>query len=148
MSNFRSRALLDLAYELDCQIQIPGICEGGTGEPSHANWSWAGKGMSIKAHDCFFASSCRACHREIDQGKNLSEESRRALWMRGHTNTMLELWRRGLLAVATEPKTLSDGATITSPSTLQKGRHKGGKRGTHTKTPDKCRIGWTKGEVA
>lgn len=57
--------------------------------------------------------------------------------------------QNALIGWATEAKTLSDGATITSPSTLQqKTRRKGSKRGTHTKTPDKCRIGWIKGEVA
>ncbi len=33
-SHFRSRALLDMAYEFPCQLQIPGVCEGGPGEPA------------------------------------------------------------------------------------------------------------------
>ena len=148
MSNFRSRALLDLAYELDCTLRIPGVCTGGTGEPAHANWAIWGKGGAMKAHDFAFASSCRACHRELDQGKNLTDFQREYYWTAAHAETMRQLWERGLLAVATGPKTLSDGATIASPSTLQKTRRKGSKRGTHTKTPDKCRIGWTKGESA
>lgn len=33
-SNHRDRKLLDLAYELECQMQLPGICEGA--QVSHA----------------------------------------------------------------------------------------------------------------
>lgn len=62
MSNFRSREFLDCCYEFDCMLQIPGICEGGKGEPCHANWAWAGKGGAMKAHDCFVVPGCRACH--------------------------------------------------------------------------------------
>lgn len=27
--NYRDRALLDLAYQLNCTLQIDGVCEGG-----------------------------------------------------------------------------------------------------------------------
>ncbi len=66
--NYRDRALLNLASQLNCTLQIDGVCEGGAGEPCHSNQSRHGKGGSIKAHDCFFASGCRSCHRELDQG--------------------------------------------------------------------------------
>lgn len=83
-SHFRSRALLDMAYEFPCQLQIPGVCEGGPGEPAHSNQSIHGKGGSIKSHDCFFVPACRACHREFDQGRTMGREEKAALWNRAY----------------------------------------------------------------
>lgn len=103
--NFRSRALLNLAYELECCIRMPGICEGGRGEPCHANWAEWGKGAGMKAHDFAFASGCRACHRELDQGKggsSISKFARYHYWMKGHVETMRQLWERGLIAVVAQ----------------------------------------------
>lgn len=100
MSNFRSRALLDLAYQLECQLQLPG-CEGGTvGEPAHSNQSRHGKGGSIKAHDCFFVPACRSCHREIDQGRTMTREEKFDAWNSAFERTYLALWERGLIKVA------------------------------------------------
>lgn len=96
--NYRNRDLLDLAYQIPCTINLP-CCEGGMGEPAHSNQSRHGKGGSIKAHDCFFASGCRACHRELDQGKTMSREEKFDVWQRAYERTMLELWRRGLIGV-------------------------------------------------
>lgn len=96
--NYRNRDLLDLAYQIPCTINLP-CCEGGVGEPAHSNQSRHGKGGSIKAHDCFFASGCRSCHREIDQGITMSREEKFDAWQRAHERTMLELWRRGLIGV-------------------------------------------------
>lgn len=120
MSNFRSRDLLNLAYELDCTLKVPDVCTGGTGEPCHANLELWGKGGAMKAHDFAFASGCRACHRELDQGRDLSRAMRAYYWTRGHVETMRQLWTRGLLVVATEAKTLSDEATRSCPPTLKR----------------------------
>lgn len=99
--NFRSRELLDLAYQIPCQFQLAGICEGGdAGEPCHSNQPRHGKGGAIKAHDCFFASGCRSCHREIDQGKTMTRDEKREAWQWAHERTLLELFRRGLLRAA------------------------------------------------
>lgn len=98
--NYRDRALLDLAYQLNCTLQIDGVCEGGPGEPCHSNQSRHGKGGSIKAHDCFFASGCRSCHRELDQGKLFTREEKADIWQRAHDRTMLQLWEQGLIRVA------------------------------------------------
>lgn len=97
--NYRNRKLLDLAYQITCTLLIPGVCVGGYGEPCHANWSIYGKGMSIKAHDCFFASGCRACHRELDQGHRFGKEEKLAIWEAGYHRTTLSLWRMGLIGV-------------------------------------------------
>lgn len=98
--NYRNRALLDLAYNVPCQLRLDG-CEGGDfGEPAHSNQSRHGKGGSIKAHDCFFASACRTCHMQIDQGKHMSREEKFEAWQRAHEATFLLLWERGYLEVA------------------------------------------------
>ena len=101
MSNdyFRNRALLDLAYTVDCTLRIDGICVGGPGEPAHSNQSRHGKGGMIKAHDCFFASACRPCHRELDQGKRFDRATKADIWQRGHDETMLTLWKQGSIGV-------------------------------------------------
>jgi hypothetical protein len=97
---FRSDKLLALARELECKVNIPGVCEGGQAEPAHSNQQQHGKGTAIKSHDCFYAASCRACHRAIDQGSGLSREEKQHYWRRGFYLTVLELWRRGLIRVA------------------------------------------------
>lgn len=101
--NYRNRELLDLAYRLPCQVRLEGICVGGFGEPSHSNQYRHGKGGSIKAHDCFFASACRACHRELDQGTTLTREKKFHLWDQAYLHTMLELWKAGHITVNTAP---------------------------------------------
>lgn len=97
--NYRNRDMLDLAYELPCMLRLP-CCEGGVGEPCHSNQSRHGKGGAMKAHDCFFASGCRACHRELDQGRTMSREEKFDAWQRGYERTMLALWEQGLIQVA------------------------------------------------
>jgi hypothetical protein len=98
--NFRSPELLRAVHELPCQVNIIGICEGGNGEPAHSNQQKHGKGMSIKAHDCFVAAACRKCHAELDHGKRLSRKDRFEYWEEGFHRTILELFRRGLVKVA------------------------------------------------
>lgn len=97
--NYRNRSLLDLAYRIDCTLQIEGVCEGGRGEPCHSNQSRHGKGAGIKAHDHFFASGCRPCHRELDQGHMFTREEKVEIWNRGYERTFTELWRQGYLEV-------------------------------------------------
>lgn len=99
-SYYRDRALLDAVYQIDCTLQIPGVCEGGAGEPAHSNQSRHGKGGSIKAHDCFVAAGCRSCHRELDQGKRFTREEKADIWQRAHERTLLQLFQQGLIRVA------------------------------------------------
>ena len=106
--NFRSRALLDLAYELPCTGRITSDCGNSMSEPAHANEAAWGKGKSLKAHDFAFAAMCRSCHAELDQGSTMSRESRQFIWLRGHVETMRLLWERGLVRVAAEATTLRD----------------------------------------
>ena len=72
--------------------------EGST-QAAHANWVWSGKGMGIKAHDCYTAALCVSCHRELDQGKDMSKQEREELWTNAWKKTVLELWKRDLIKV-------------------------------------------------
>lgn len=105
MANFRCRPLLDLAYEVPCQIGpvlrehgITVLCSGAEGEPCHSNFAEHGKGKSIKAHDCFFAAGCRACHTWLDTGK-AARELKREVFRQAMERTFLEFWRRDLIVV-------------------------------------------------
>lgn len=102
MSNFRSRALLDLCYQFDCLLQIPLVCDGGRGEPCHSNQQIIqGKGMSIKADDCFVVPGCRRCHMALDSGSKLSREEKQDLWNRAYFNYQRILWKEGCIGLVT-----------------------------------------------
>lgn len=92
--NFRDRDLLDKAYEFPCYLRLP-CCEGGdAGEPAHSNQAAHGKGGAMKAHDCYFVPACRACHREIDQGRTMSREEKFAVWTEAFWRFLPDLMRR------------------------------------------------------
>lgn len=99
----RDRALLDLAYQIPCQVRLPG-CDGGPGEPAHSNQQRHGKGTGLKAHDCFYAAACRSCHHQIDNGAKMTREERADAWQRGFERTLVELWGRGLIRVSTNTR--------------------------------------------
>lgn len=68
----------------------------GGGDAAHRN---EGKAMASKVDDCLTARLCRACHMEIDQGKNMSRDERRAELDRCIVLTLLELVRDGKVVV-------------------------------------------------
>ena len=97
MPNYRNRQLLDLAHELhDCPL-CQRHCVDGL-EPAHGNGSRYGKGLGIKAHDCFHAAICHDCHALIDNGM-LNKEDAQDMWRMAHEATLLEYFRRGWLVV-------------------------------------------------
>lgn len=102
-TNHRDRGLLDLAHGLhECQMQLPGVCVGyelAGCEPAHSNSGRHGKGRSLKAHDCFHAAACHACHSEFDQGHRFSKEEKAEFMQRAIERTALEYWKRGWVAV-------------------------------------------------
>lgn len=101
MSNHhvRDRKLLDLAYEFPCLLRFQ-CCEGGAGEPAHSNQPRHGKGGAIKAHDNFHVPACRACHRELDQGKTMTRDEKRDAWERAYWEYQVLLWQGGHVRVA------------------------------------------------
>ena len=99
----RNKSLLKAVASLPCQH-----CgrEGYT-QAAHANWSWSGKGMGLKAHDCYTAALCVDCHYEIDQGKDMPKFAREEMWTNAWKRTVLELWKRDLLCVSENAKTVA-----------------------------------------
>lgn len=146
--NFRSDEFRALCYEFDCLLRIPGVCEGGRGEPCHANWAWAGKGGAMKAADAFVVPGCRACHRELDQGRALTGEVREGYWLRAFGKFLPALFERGLLCVV---RNTADGVPrppLTPQSSdragPESGRHFKRRKSSSTASPSKCRIGYRK----
>ncbi len=88
----RSEAWLDAVRSIECCV----LCGAYGTEAAHRN---EGKGKSEKVDDCLTGAICRTCHHEIDQGKNLSRDERRALIDRAIVLTLLELVRRGVVGL-------------------------------------------------
>lgn len=93
--NIRDRDLLNFAYDYPCMLEIDDVCEGGNGEPCHANWGDYGKGGAMKSHDLFHVPGCRCCHHELDHGKRLEKEERRNIWERAFRRYIVALWLDG-----------------------------------------------------
>jgi ferredoxin len=90
---FRSERWLHAVASLECVR-----CEDDSGsQAAHAN---QGKGMGIKVDDCLSAALCQTCHREIDQGKDMTREQRREAMIDAIIKTWVRLARRGLVKVA------------------------------------------------
>lgn len=94
----RSKALREAYRLIPCQA-----CDAqdGTVVCAHANESWAGKGMSIKACDTRGASLCFRCHSRLDQGSDMTRDERRAFWLAAHIKTIPALvaaghWPKGI----------------------------------------------------
>ena len=91
---YRNPKLLKAVASLHCQE-----CGKEGTQAAHANWSWSGKGMGMKAHDMYVAALCPECHYILDQGKDLAKWEREELWLRAWRKTMYELFERGLVDV-------------------------------------------------
>lgn len=100
--NFRSKKLTDSARNQDCTICIYGVCNKNPEATvwCHSNQTIHGKGMGIKAHDCFGAFGCSSCHAEIDQGRNLTRDEKLNYMDMARDRTLLKLWQQGFLKVA------------------------------------------------
>ena len=75
--------------------------DDGTVCGAHSNWAEHGKGRSIKASDEFCASLCFRCHAELDQGKYLNADERKAMWLKARWRTVdalvrVNLWPKNL----------------------------------------------------
>ena len=88
----RSKKLREAYRLIPCQA-----CgaDDGTVVCAHANESWAGKGMGIKASDDRAASLCFRCHSRLDQGSDMSRDERRAFWLAAHMKTIPALVAAG-----------------------------------------------------
>jgi hypothetical protein len=90
---FRSRAWLSAVHELDQCV----LCGAWGIQAAHSNQD---RGMGQKSSDCLTAALCPSCHSEIDNGRHLDKEERRARMDRAIVLTLDQLARRGLVGVS------------------------------------------------
>lgn len=69
---------------------------------AHSNQQCHGKGMQIKAHDIFIAYLCEKCHRELDQGKNMSKQERIEGFQVAHDQSMIWAFSSGRISLVVE----------------------------------------------
>lgn len=91
----RDKNWLKAVASLDCQL----CGMSGRTQAAHANWGKYGKGMGLKAHDCFVAALCVECHYQIDQGKEATAEERLDQWEFAFRNTLIALHQTNKLKV-------------------------------------------------
>ena len=88
---YRSEAWLAAVRSIPCvKCGSPGV------QAAHRN---QGKGMGTKADDCLTAALCPAHHAEIDQGRDMTREERRAEIDRCIVLTLQALVRAGLVGI-------------------------------------------------
>lgn len=92
---YRNKAFLRAVASLPCQL----CGKEGETQAAHANWSEYGKGMAMKAHDCYSAALCVTCHSNIDQGSKLSYQERKELWEAAWRKTILVLCESSLIQI-------------------------------------------------
>lgn len=104
---FRSRRMLDLAHRITTCMNCGAQRTEGM-DPAHSNLGEHGKGKGLKAHDCFFAALCSACHRWLDnQGHGKDPTGRydskpwdkREMFVKAMHATWLFCWRQDWLRV-------------------------------------------------
>ncbi|GEK48451.1 hypothetical protein HPA02_27340 [Bisbaumannia pacifica] len=89
---YRSRAWLSAVHEIETCV----LCGAYGIQAAHSNQD---RGRGQKASDCLTAAICPDCHGEIDNGRILSREERRARLDRAIVLTIDQLARRGLIDV-------------------------------------------------
>ena len=92
---YRNKAFLRAVASLSCQL----CGKEGETQAAHANWGEYGKGMAMKAHDCYSAALCVTCHSNIDQGSKLSYQERKELWEAAWRKTILVLCESSLIQI-------------------------------------------------
>lgn len=94
--NFRSPALLRSAKDRPCVM-----CDSrGSTVACHANWSEFGKGMGLRAEDCFVAFLCQSCHDIIDgRSGKMDRSAQKDLWIQAWIKTISLLFREGIVVV-------------------------------------------------
>jgi hypothetical protein len=90
---YRNKAFLRAVASLPCQL----CGKENETQAAHANWSEYGKGMALKAHDCYVAALCVSCHHNIDQGSKLNYGERKELWEAAWRKTIRELFEQNLV---------------------------------------------------
>ncbi len=92
--------ITESARNEECQIRMPGICNGNpeTVVWCHANGSAAGKGIGMKSPDLLGAYGCSSCHDEYDRRTSkLDLITARLYFAEGHYRSLVKLIERGLV---------------------------------------------------
>ena len=93
--------ITESARGMECQIRIPGICNGNPESVvwCHANGSASGKGIGAKSHDALGAYGCQACHDVYDRraGVRMSRLEVENAFYEGHQRSLLLLFAKGLV---------------------------------------------------
>lgn len=81
----------------DCQVRLPGICNGNSETVVLAHYRMAGIcGAGMKPHDLLGAWACSACHDEIDRRtRSMSVEDARRYHLEGVVRTLNTLISEG-----------------------------------------------------
>jgi len=90
---YRNRKWLSAIHEIEACV----LCGAWGVQAAHSNQD---RGMGQKASDSLCAAICPECHTEIDNGRHLTQEQRRARLDRAIVLTLDQLTRRGLVGVA------------------------------------------------
>lgn len=99
--NLEIQSLRDLAEGQPCMFEVPGVCihDPSTTVWCHSNEQRHGKGRGIKAHDCFGAFGCSACHHWYDEDRSAARSEKAAVFREAFERTLIYLWARGLIGV-------------------------------------------------
>lgn len=76
---------------------LPCVCCKREGMTQAAHVNHRGKGMALKAPDCWTVPLCVECHREFDQGKRWSKQEKRELMDEWLILTINDLANEGLV---------------------------------------------------
>ena len=76
---------------------LPCVCCKREGQTQAAHPNHRGKGMSIKAPDCWVVPLCVECHREFDQGSRWTKTEKRELMDEWLILTINDLATSGLV---------------------------------------------------
>jgi hypothetical protein len=99
---YRNKKITQSAKGEVCQMRIPGICMGGTETTvwAHSNAYTDGKGIGQKAHDCFGAYMCAACHDEFDgrtRKSGINSTTMEFMFTQAMKRSWLRLLKKGVL---------------------------------------------------
>jgi hypothetical protein len=97
---YRNRALLDIAHEAPCCLQIMEVCEGGKypSVPCHSDMLRHGRGTGHKSHDCYAVPGCPACHAAFSR-KHLGRDGYDSVWCLAFERYIGWLWAEGKIGV-------------------------------------------------
>ena len=73
--------------------------QDGSVVAAHSNLQMHGKGMGIKAEDCYTAWLCGVCHSKLDQGSQMSKLERKEFMLTAIARTYAQMLRLGILKV-------------------------------------------------